>query len=126
MSLQLSETPAPLPDSVTAAPAELQRIVSKALRKDREERYQSSKELLLDLKSLKQELEIEARLKGQSPPETVAPTASLPADQTATVEPPQTTSSASIIFSEIKRHKRGVTLTLAALLVIAGGLVQLG
>src|SRR5437763_1111219 len=33
------------------------RIVSKALRKDRERRYQTSKDLLLDLQSLQQELE---------------------------------------------------------------------
>src|SRR5262249_57196102 len=43
------------------APAELERIVSKALRKDREERYQTINDLLVDLKGLKQELEFEAR-----------------------------------------------------------------
>jgi serine/threonine protein kinase len=44
-------------------PAELERIVLKALRKDREERYQTATDLALDLKSLKQELEVETRLK---------------------------------------------------------------
>ena len=44
------------------APAELERIVSKALRKNREERYQTIKDLQLDLKSLKQELELEGEL----------------------------------------------------------------
>lgn len=39
-------------------PAELQRIVSKSLKKNPEERYQSAKDLLIDLKSLRQELEI--------------------------------------------------------------------
>jgi len=43
-------------------PAELERIVSKALRKDRDERYQTIKDLLLDLQSLKQELEFEKKL----------------------------------------------------------------
>jgi eukaryotic-like serine/threonine-protein kinase len=43
-------------------PAELERIISKALRKDRDERYQTSKDLLLDLQSLKQELEFEKKL----------------------------------------------------------------
>src|SRR5262249_55241133 len=37
-----------------AVPAELERIVSKALRKNRDERYQTVKDLLLDLQSLKQ------------------------------------------------------------------------
>src|SRR5215471_145587 len=40
-------------------PAELERIVSKALRKNRDERYQTIKDLLLDLQSLKQQLELE-------------------------------------------------------------------
>jgi serine/threonine-protein kinase len=40
-------------------PAELERIVSKALRKNRDERYQTIKDLLLDLQSLKQQLEFE-------------------------------------------------------------------
>ncbi|HKQ78890.1 MAG TPA: protein kinase, partial [Blastocatellia bacterium] len=68
MGAILNREPAPLKaqatNSVEAAPAELQRIVSKALRKDREERYQLVREMLLDLKSLKQELDFEAKLKG--------------------------------------------------------------
>src|SRR5439155_5849602 len=40
-------------------PAEMERIVSKALRKNRDERYQTIKDLLLDLQSLKQQLEFE-------------------------------------------------------------------
>src|SRR2546422_2759162 len=52
----------PLSRYLAEVPAELERIVSKALRKNREERYQTVKDLLLDLKSLKQELEVEAHL----------------------------------------------------------------
>ena len=44
-------------------PAELERIVRKALRKDARERYQAAGDLALDLKGLRQELEVEARLK---------------------------------------------------------------
>lgn len=43
-------------------PAELERIITKALRKKEEERYQVVKDLELDLKSLKQRLEFEAEL----------------------------------------------------------------
>jgi len=60
----LKTEPAPLKSLAPDAPAELQRIVSKALRKDREQRYQHVKDLLIDLKDLKQELEFEAKLKG--------------------------------------------------------------
>ena len=43
-------------------PPELERIVTKALRKDREQRYQGVKDFLLDLQTLKQGLEFAARL----------------------------------------------------------------
>ena len=54
--------PPPLARYSRATPSELERIVSKALRKDRDERYQTIKDLLLDLQSLKQELEFEKKL----------------------------------------------------------------
>ncbi len=43
-------------------PRELERIVMKALRKNRNERYQTVEEMAFDLKSLKQQLEFEAKL----------------------------------------------------------------
>ncbi len=43
-------------------PDTLEWIVSKALRKDREERYQTAKDLAIDLRGLKQSLEIDAEL----------------------------------------------------------------
>jgi Tol biopolymer transport system component/predicted Ser/Thr protein kinase len=50
----LEREPPPLAQLSPEAPAELQRIITKALHKDREERYQVIKEMLVDLKSLKQ------------------------------------------------------------------------
>ena len=49
--------PAPLSSRVSGAPAELQRIVAKCLAKDPEERYQSMKELAIDLRSLRRQLD---------------------------------------------------------------------
>jgi Tol biopolymer transport system component len=54
----LERDPPPLPQLSPDTPAELQRIVTKALRKDREERYQVIKEMLVDLKSLKQDVDV--------------------------------------------------------------------
>jgi Tol biopolymer transport system component len=44
--------PPPLRELVRSAPSELQRIVSKAIAKDPEERYQSAKDLVVDLRAL--------------------------------------------------------------------------
>jgi hypothetical protein len=64
-----NQEPSPLRSHTRDAPAELERIVGKALQKDCEERYQVIKDLLLDLKSLKLELEVEAKLKRAVSPE---------------------------------------------------------
>ncbi len=58
----LSTHPTPLIAFAPNLPAELERIITKALRKDEEERYQLAKDLGLDLKALKQRLEFEVEL----------------------------------------------------------------
>src|SRR5687768_10575312 len=63
MAAVLSREPAPLSERADGVPAELERIVTKALAKDREERYQTARDLGLDLRRLKQRLEFEAELR---------------------------------------------------------------
>jgi serine/threonine-protein kinase len=58
----LTKEPAPLSRHAPTVSAELERIVCRALEKDREERYQVIRDLLLDLRRLKQQLEFEAEL----------------------------------------------------------------
>ena len=58
----LRDSPPPLADCAPDAPPEMQRILGNALRKDRDERYQTVKELLGDLKDLKEERAFESRL----------------------------------------------------------------
>src|SRR5213075_1015021 len=86
----LTTEPPPLSD----IPLKLESILQKALRKNSDERYQTIKEMLADLRNLKGELEAE----GSSP---------------------HTKARAESIVSKIKRHKRGVLLTLAAALLAA-------
>ncbi|MBS1789286.1 MAG: protein kinase [Acidobacteria bacterium] len=133
MGAILNQEPAPLRQFAPDAPAELQRIVTKAMRKDRDERYQHVKDLLIDLKDLKQELEFEAKLKGaqplvappsggsvqphETPPESGTPNAQPTEAATNEVIAARTTSSAEYIVSEIKRHKTGVVIGLAMLLI---------
>src|SRR6478609_7764638 len=59
MSAILEKEPPPLTSYIAQAPAELQQIISKTLRKDREERYHSAHELLQALKDLRRKLEAE-------------------------------------------------------------------
>lgn len=60
----LEQEPPPLSQHAPEVPAELQRIVSKALRKDREKRYQRAEDLLADLRALKQRIETRAEPSG--------------------------------------------------------------
>src|SRR5207249_3761337 len=62
MTSILEKEPSPLTSYIRQTPAELQRIISKTLRKDREERYHSAHELLEALKDLRHKLEVEAEL----------------------------------------------------------------
>jgi serine/threonine protein kinase/TolB-like protein/Tfp pilus assembly protein PilF len=55
----LEREPAPLRQTAPDLPEALEWIVTKALRKDRDERYQTARELLTDLKALRRRLEIE-------------------------------------------------------------------
>ncbi len=67
-SILKTEPPA-LTSFVPGVPAELERIVMKALRKKKEERYQTIDELALDLKSFKQRMEFVAELERSLSPE---------------------------------------------------------
>ena len=60
MSGILNNEPDSLLPHLADGPHELDRVVLRALRKDREERYQTVKDLLIDLKDLKRELETQS------------------------------------------------------------------
>jgi serine/threonine protein kinase/Tol biopolymer transport system component len=69
ISLILQKEPAPLASVRPEVPAELERIVTRALTKDRDERYQTMKDMLIDLSSLKRKREVEALLEHKVSPE---------------------------------------------------------
>ncbi len=64
----LEREPRPLADHVESTPAELQTIVSRALTKDPQRRFQSMREFLADLNTLRKELAITASLEARSVP----------------------------------------------------------
>jgi TolB-like protein/Flp pilus assembly protein TadD len=94
----LEKDPPPLSQHSPAVPAELERMVTKALRKNREERYQVIKDLLIDLKNLQQELG-----SGKREPAFTA----------------GTKRGAGHLVSRITSHKRAVMLTFAILIIAA-------
>lgn len=61
MSGILSREPDSLLPHMPDGPREYDRVVARALRKDREERYQSVKDLLIDLKDLKRDMESQSQ-----------------------------------------------------------------
>lgn len=64
----LEREPAPLQSYVPEIPTELSSTVRKLLRKDREERYQTARELLADLRELQHQLDVQATLNYTSRP----------------------------------------------------------
>jgi len=112
-------------------PDDLDRFVTKALRKNRKERYQTGDQLARDLKKLKQELQQDSRLKEwlktvpskkdgvEIPPLAALATVPLPTRGDAETSRVQThpTSSAEYLVSEFKHHKRGVLLAAAVLMI---------
>jgi eukaryotic-like serine/threonine-protein kinase len=126
----LEREPPPLTHSAPEAPAELERIVIKALAKDTEERYQTAKDLLTDLKRLKQRLDAVAELERSAGAELHTLTAAT-AHSTATfthatagaTAPSQVpaSSSAQYVVRQVKEHKAFVLVTAVVLaLAIAG------
>src|SRR5262245_29992045 len=121
MTQVLDHDPRPLTSFSYGAPVELQRIVSKAMRKDREERYQTVKDLLLDLKSLKRELEATTTMSYAASAETSGGSRIAVASSTTSPSEPivvRAISSAEYIVGEIKNHKRGFLLSIVALSLI--------
>jgi serine/threonine-protein kinase len=128
-SILSDKEPQPLARYSREVPAELERIVSKALRKNRDERYQTIKDMLLDLQSLKQELEFEKKLERSVPPEEfrVPPPGGSSAE--AKILPPEggtlntrPASSVEYVVSSIKQHKHGAIVVLSVLLLAAIGI----
>ena len=117
------------PTVLTNVPAELQRIVRKSMTKDVDMRYQSARDLLIDLKNLRRELDIQGELERSIIPNRSATTESSTENKTqvyadatksgqAIATQSVTTSSSSLEYAvtQAKSHKL-VTGIIAVLLV---------
>ncbi len=106
-------------DTNPSAPGELQRIVRRCLAKDTDERYQTIKDLAIELKDVRRELQ------GADIDTTVSPAsvseAAKPAE-TGTASLSTRASSAEYIVSGIKQHKVAAVIAVTVLVIGAVGL----
>ncbi|HSE31047.1 MAG TPA: protein kinase [Pyrinomonadaceae bacterium] len=115
----LNKESVPLSRLRPEVPQELERIINKALRKDREERYQTAKDLLIDLKDVRQDLEFQNKLERTAAPDRAEAKTHIFNPTTSDIGTRHT--SADSIISSIKRHK-----PLAAFVVISVALIVVG
>ena len=122
------------PPLLVNVPGELQRIVRKSLTKDVEMRYQSARDLLIDLKNLRRDLDIQGELERSIVPnrenaannenETRAyesdSAAATRSGQAASTKNVTTASSSSLEYAvtQVKSHKLATTIVGLVLLVV--------
>ena len=113
----------PVTETNPHVPSGLERIVRRCLMKDPEKRYQSIKDVAIELEELQHELKSEAPGGDhtQSAPQTTRTTG---APVTIPVEA-RATSSAEYLVGEIKRHRVGVVIALSAVVVAIAGVAFL-
>jgi len=126
MAAILKSEPAPLGENT---PAELQRIVGKTLQKNADERYQTVKDLLVDLKNLKRELEFTEEIERSNIPSFTKSAnvgATHSSENSTAIQPapistqnsfPYRPSSAGYIIGAVKKRKFVSLGALAALVV---------
>src|SRR5437588_1840869 len=112
------------------APHELQRIVRRCLAKEPEKRYQSIKEVAIELDEIRQELKDKAMLEYSVQPEAiemfgVPPSGAFVTDtrkglSTGAMPNP---SSAEYLVSGIRSHKKSIGVIVLALLAVTSGIV---
>lgn len=128
------QEPTPLARLVEGVPERLEEIVLKSISKDPDDRYQTAKDLLIDLKHLRRKLELDAELgrTGQlelralagdtGPLRDAAQTSPHTAPHTYAAANAHRTSSAEYIVTGIKHHK---TAALAAAVAFAAAVTAL-
>ncbi len=107
------------PATLENAPVELTRIVRKALSKDVDMRYQSARDLLIDLKSLHRELDFQGQIEKSAAPNASSTIDAVSENKTRTFSPEVThgqlastksTSSLEYAVTQAKSHKLATTI----------------
>jgi serine/threonine protein kinase/tetratricopeptide (TPR) repeat protein len=123
----LETEPPPLTTFTRATSAELQRIVRKALTKDRDSRYQTARDLMIDLKNLRRDLDLQSELERSSAPsrqQNVSSNADVEtqlhaaATHAETPQPVQTATTSGVFISHARVVIIGVVLLLLVVIVL--------
>jgi len=110
------EAAPPINDFNPSAPPDLQRVIRRCLAKDREERYQTIKDVALELKEVRQAMTGVGDIDHTAT--SLGSTDALSRQRTEQSTP--STSSAEYIATEIKRHKKGAAIIFATLVIGLG------
>jgi len=118
--------PVPIAQQVEGVPERLEEIVAKCLAKEKDERYQTAKDLLIDLRNLRRKLDVDAEIERTVAPQfrstsgsaARASTQSAQANAEATNAQAHPTSSAEYLVSSINQHRLATGLVMLA--IIAG------
>jgi Tol biopolymer transport system component len=123
---------------LTDAPEALEWIVTKALTKNREDRYQTAREMLTDLRRLKQKLDAGAEMERSIAPNSeggrpqltasgaqagASTVSAFPLEQRTAPVAGTTVSSAEYLVNSMGRHKWGMILAAILIAGLAGGAV---
>src|SRR5438067_6074926 len=125
--------PTPLVSEIRSdAPGDLQRIIRRCLAKDPEDRYQTIKDVAIELKELRREIAASALDKTDAQdsrsqptePSSVATNSQQPADSTAapSAVPSMGALSADSVWTGINRHKLAIGLGLVVLILLGFGI----
>ena len=123
--------PAPLiTDFKPSASPELQRIIRRCLAKDVDDRYQTIKDVVIELRELRRELDRDTQVNMTVPPSSVVSEvgqsdqrssgSTIGTSVTYESSPTSSISSAEFIVRGIKQHRNGLALALAGLLLAVG------
>jgi len=123
--------PQPLRRFAPGTPECMEQIVSRALRKNRDERYQNAAEMIADLKQFKQELELEAQ-KGNvytaALRQTAAELHTTAGNRTTRIEALQTSANKAAPSKDTARHgkpRRKVVFIVLVILIVLGVIAAL-
>jgi len=117
-SILSDKEPLPIARYEPNAPPELERIVEKTLAKERDERYQSARELEIDLRRLKKRLDLNAELTRSTQGKVAPTTREISSAVKTALADDIPSQSPSTIGAQLKSHKRAAVIILGGLALV--------